>query len=325
MWIIRISLLSVLSFLFIVPVQAVTLPGPLVETDWLAAHRSEVVILDVRARPEKYTAKPVYRKDRKTGKKKLLAVGGHIPGAVLVDYKKIRATRTIDGRKVTRMLPERASFARIMQEAGVNQDSVIVITSAGEGNGDVTMATRLYWQLKYFDHPQVAILNGGLAQWLLEGRPVSFRTVKAKRGNWRGGPERRELLALSEDVAAVMGKGKVQLVDTRPLSQYFGTWRKGYVYARGHIPGARPLPNELLTNPSLPARFLPVADMKVLAKELGIDPAGPIITYCNSGHLASGSWFIFHELMGNPKVSLYDGSMHQWTLEKRPVTALKLE
>jgi len=325
MWLIRITLFSGLFLFFNSLAQAVALPGPLVETDWLAAHRGDVVLLDVRANTAKYTRKPRYKKDKKTGKQKLVAVGGHIPGAVLIDYKKVRATRTINGRKVTRLIPERPAFARLMQAAGVNQDSVIVITSAGESNHDMFMATRLYWQLKYFGHDQVAILNGGIAQWLLDGRPISSKPVKVKAGNWRGGPERRELLALSEDVAAVAGKGRVQLVDTRPLSQYFGTYRKGYVYARGHIPGAKPLPNELLTNPKLPARFLPVDEVRTLAKELGIDPAAPTITYCNSGHLASGSWFIFSELMGNPKVRLYDGSMHQWTLEKRPVRAMKLE
>ncbi len=41
--------------------------------------------------------------------------------------------------------------------------------------------------------------------------------------------------------------------------------------------------------------------------------------------LATGSWFVMHELMGNNNVKMYDGSMHLWMLEKRPVTAMKME
>ena len=61
------------------------------------------------------------------------------------------------------------------------------------------------------------------------------------------------------------------------------------------------------------------------AAELGIDSGGKIITYCNSGQLAAASWFVFSELLGNKNVSLYDGSMHQWAVEKRPVVKMKME
>ena len=58
---------------------------------------------------------------------------------------------------------------------------------------------------------------------------------------------------------------------------------------------------------------------------MGVKTDAKTITYCNSGHLASGGWFMMHELMGNKNVKLYDGSMHEWTLEKHPVTAMKME
>jgi len=51
----------------------------------------------------------------------------------------------------------------------------------------------------------------------------------------------------------------------------------------------------------------------------GIDPAAPAITYCNSGHLSSGPWFVLAEVLGNQRTRLYDGSLHEWTLEKRPL------
>jgi len=304
---------------------AVDLPGPLVQPEWLEAHRGEVTLLDVRKDVKSFTAQARLARDKKTGKLSLLAVGGHIPGAALVDYGKLRADRIIDGRKVEKLIPEKADFAALMQAAGVRADRPVVIVSKGVDNGDLTMATRLYWQLKYYGKDDLAILDGGMARWLLEQRPVTRKAEKVARGDWVPTAERDELLATSEEVEAAMKSGSAQLVDNRPLAQYLGVYHKSYVYADGHIPGARLFANELMNTPGAPARFLDRERLARLHEALGIKPDQPAITYCNSGHLASGGWFVLHELLGNPDVQLYDGSMHEWTLEKRPTRALVFE
>jgi len=304
---------------------AVELPGPLVDTAWLAKHHKQVLILDVRADVKSYTGAPVYKKDKKTGKQVLAKVGGHIPGAVLVDYKHVRANRTIGGMEVDYLIPEKAGFEKLVQDAGVNRDSTIVIATKGENNLDMTMATRMYWQLKYFGDDKIAILNGGVAEWIKDGHKVVSTASKAKHGNWVATAERNELLASSDDVAKAVADKNVQLVDNRPLSQYLGVAKKSYVYEYGHIAGAKSYPNELFVHAGAPATFLTTPQLTELAKQMGIKTNEKSITYCNSGHLASGGWFIMHELLGNKNVKLYDGSMHEWTKEKHPVTAMKME
>ncbi len=303
---------------------AMKLPGPLVDTQWLANNKDKVVILDVRKDIKSFTKKPVFKTSKKSGKRKLVKVAGHIPGAILVNYKKLRSTRTINGRKVQKMIVSKSDFEKLMQSSGVNKDSAIVIVSKGQGNGDVTMATRFYWQMKYYGHDNMAILNGGMAQWINDGRSVSTTVSKPGKGNWVATAERKEILATSEDVAKA-GKKGIQLVDTRPISLYLGTWyKKSYVYDNGHIPGAKPYPNELLTT-KMPAKFIATDKARKLLVELGVKPNKQVITYCNSGHLASGSWFVMSELLGNRNVKLYDGSMHEWTLEKRPTVKFEME
>ena len=170
----------------------------------------------------------------------------------------------------------------------------------------------------------MAILNGGTAQWMKDKRKTSRKESKVKKGNWVATAERSDILATSVDVEAAM-KANTQLVDTRPISLYLGTWRKkSYVFANGHIPGAKSYPNELLTT-NMPAKFVDVSTAKSLMEQMGISSDKQAVTYCNSGHLATGSWFVMSELMGNKNVKMYDGSMHQWTLEKRDVTKLKME
>ncbi len=151
------------------------LPGALVDTDWLEQHIDKVKILDVREDIESFTRKAVLVRKRFTGKLVVRRTGAHIPGAVLVDYLNIRSSREIDGNNVRRMLPDKTEFEQLMQSWGVNKNDAIVITSLGTSNGDMTLATRLYWQLKYFGHDNVAILEGGVLQWQLEERAFLYR------------------------------------------------------------------------------------------------------------------------------------------------------
>ena len=304
---------------------ALQLPGPLVETDWLETHRNEITILDVRDDIESFTHRAVLVRKRFTDELRVQRMGAHIPGAVLVDFYNIRASRTVDDRSIRYMLPGKTEFEQLMQSWGVNRDDAIVIVAAGMTNSDMTMATRLYWQVKYFGHDNVAILNGGMAQWLLDQKPASIAAQEPAPGNWVARELRDTINASSEDVARAIGDKNTQLVDTRSLGFYLGAQKKSYVRKKGHIPGAKVFPDELITTANPPVRFTKAKELQQLAGELGIDTGKNLITYCNSGQLASGSWFVMSELLGNRNVKLYDGSMHQWSVEKRPVVTLKME
>jgi len=305
---------------------AVKVPGPLVDTRWLAANLGKVVVLDIRVDKHSFTTNPVIKIDKKTRKKSIVKLGGHIPGAILIDGKKIRTKKMVGGIELEKMLPGKAAMEAMIQAHGVNQDSAIVIVSDGKSGLDMTGATRLYWQLKYYGQDNMAVLDGGMAQWLMDGRKISLAKSAPAKGNWKATAERNDILATSEDVEAAMKSGKVQLVDNRPLNQYLGaTYKKSYVYAPGHIPGAKPFPTELVTTAGEPAKFNNTKQLMDLSKAMGVDPNKPSIAYCNSGHLATGGWFYMHEIMGNKNVKMYDGSMHEWTKEKRPTVTMKME
>lgn len=323
---ITVLLTSVVLLSWAGMVSAIQVPGPLVETGWLAKHRDAVVILDVRQDTKSFTLDPVFRTDKKTNRKELVRVGGHIPGAALVNYKDLRSERKINGQLVTRIVPLKAEFEKLMQQSGVNSDSAIVIVSQGEGTSDLTMATRLYWTLKYFGHDNMAILDGGMAQWIIDGNRPETRATRITAGNWQAGETRDAILASTEDVEAAIAGGSIQLVDYRSVSQYLGVDKTSYVYEKGHIPGAKMFPNELMNTGGMAARFLPKDDLEKLFSAMSIKPDADTITYCNSGHLASGGWFIMSELLGNKDVRLYDGSMHEWTMgNKRPVSAMQMQ
>lgn len=309
---------------------SIKLPGPLVDTDWLEENLTEVKILDVRQDIESFTRKAILVRKRFTGDLKLRRSGAHIPGSVLVDFLNIRTSKDINERNIRYLVPEKSEFEELMRSWGINRGDTIVITHQGRGNSDVTLATRLYWQIKYFGHDNVSLLDGGVAQWLLEEKKASIISSEPAMGDWVATAMRNSILATSDDVSnAINDMGEksnlTQLVDTRSMGFYLGLLKQSYVRKKGHIPGAKMFPNELLTSNGAGAYFTDVEDIQAMSKELGIKFSSNLITYCNSGQFASASWFVFSELMGNKNVKLYDGSMHQWAIEKRPINKMVIE
>lgn len=318
------SFLGAVGFaVFSMAANAAALPGPVVSAQWLHDHASEVTVLDVRSDLDGFTAAPEYKTDEKGGGKKLVAAGGHIEGALLVDFNKIRADRTIEGKTIQKMLPDKAAFEAVMQTAGLGKDKPVVVTSNGEAIDELQMATRLYWSLKYYGVTDMAVLDGGNAAWLAADYPVSLDKPKITQGDWVAKGEHREILAETADVEKAL-KGKTQFVDARPMAQYLGlVYKKPAVTAGGHLPGARDLSPDLTARPvGVAQQFLSADEYRAVMKAQGINPKAAAITYCNTGHMASATWFIQSEILGNKAVRLYDGSMHEWTTLGRPVVAL---
>ncbi len=317
--------LAVLVTALMVDVHAADggLPGPVVNAQWLASHLDQVTVLDVRSDIDAFTGTPEFETNEKTGAKTLVTVAGHIPKALLVDFDHTRGPRMIGGRKVEKMLPEKAAFETLMQDAGLSASKPIVITANGQTVDEMDMAARLYWSLKVYGEDRIAILDGGDAGWLAAGQTLVSDKPAVAKGDWKATADRRDLLAETADVEKA-ASAKVQLVDARPLPQYAGlTFKKPLVTAGGHVSGARNLPTDVHTKAVGGAQmFLTAAEYRGVMALQGIDPSAPSISYCNTGHLASGAWFVMSEVLGNRSVKLYDGSMHDWTSSGHPVVNL---
>lgn len=287
--------------------RAETLPGPVVNATWLADNQDRVVVLDVRKDVKSYTAK------------------GHIPGAVLVSWKGVTSDRVVDDVELQKILPDPARFEALMRDHGVDNDTLIVIAHPGETAYQVARAARLYWQLKYYGHDGVALLDGGTAAWQAAEQPLSQDvSPQPDKGDIRVSAARDEILATTADVEAAVKDGTPQLVDNRPLSFYLGLDQRDYVYARGHIPGAINIPYTLNTRMKAPATFRPATQLRQAYEALGVNTNQPVIAYCNSGAVSAASWFVLSEIFGTEHAKLYDGSMHAWTKDKeRPVVTMR--
>ena len=282
----------VLSF----PVYSLVVPSSVIDTDWLSENLNGIVLLDVR-------------KDLKS-----FSEQGHILGAKLVDTKKVRVSRMIDGVELTRMRPDQAQFERFMSAHGVSNDSVVVITHQGQTPGDVAGAARLFWQMKYYNFQQVALLNGGNAAWTASMEDLTTNASTASLGRLtQMNSVNDEILATIQEVKLAILDPGVQLVDTRSLRFHVGLDSRSYVYDLGHIPSSKVFPYKFLHPVKGVMVFPTKQQIKARFNALNIDLDAGVILYCNSAYECSSVWVALHEIYGNQNVQVYDGSLHQWT------------
>lgn len=291
---------------------AIDAPSPVVDAAWLNAHKDEVTILQVSGPLASFTQAPVV--DKVNGQTVVKRVSGHVPGAHFVDFGKVRVSRMVEGKKVKKLIPLKADFEKLAQSWGVDKDSTIVFVPAGLSTADVDEAARLYWQFKYYGHNNMAILNGGMAAWLAAGYPAATNAPAAQNGNWTASGEDKSILATYGEVKSALKQKNIQLADARPQNQYMGVFtKKGEL--SGHLAGAKDISPDLLTKADgASADFLPAASYKSIMKAKGLNTGAETIAYCNTGHLASGLWFVSHEIVGNKKTKLYDGSLVEYSL-----------
>ena len=275
--------------------------GPVVDAEWVLDHRDEATVINVSRRPSNYDET------------------GFIAGAPFVGMGEFLTERPGLKGTIRYLAPTAEQFEAVMQGLGVDAGDLVVIAPAGTTvYGDATVASRLYWQLKYFGHDNVAILDGGVAAWDAAGGEVSESPAASPGGgSYTAGAPRGELLATTDEVAAVIaGDEAAQLVDNRPLPQFTGVMSKDYVDGSGHLPAARPVPFNLFVAPREGVVYWRTPEQVrdiVSAMLPGVE--GRIIDYCNSGHVSSLAWFGMSEIGGMPDVALYDGSLHEWTLD----------
>ncbi|KTG17425.1 MULTISPECIES: rhodanese-like domain-containing protein [unclassified Guyparkeria] len=290
---------------------ALDAPGPVVDPQWLNDNLDEVTVLQITGSEKAFAMAPKYETVK--GKQVVSVVAGHVPGAKFVDWGSVRVERMENGKKVGKLIPEKADFEKFVQSLGVDADDTVVIVPLGLSGSDFTKATRLYWQMKYYGHDDMAILDGGLASWLAAGFDAETgKPGKIEAGDWKATDERDEILATYAEVRSAVDDGDVQLLDARPVNQYLGVFSKSKTVP-GHLEGAFNVPTEALVRADgAAANFLPEASYRSIMQFKGIDADGEMITYCNSGNLASGLWFVASEIVGNDDVQLYDGSMKEY-------------
>lgn len=289
---------AVIAALAFLPGTALAEPTALVSADWLVANRDDVHVVETAKSADAF------------------GESGHIADAPFIPYARVAVEHDTEAGSVRYLLPEPDEFADVMREAGVNGDDRVVIASSGTRvNGDMTVAARLYWAMRYYGHDDVALLDGGVAAWRKAGgETVSAPAEDAGTGDFTARRARPGIHVSAEDVEAILEDGSATLTDNRPLEQFTGLFTKDYVQASGHLPGAVPVPFTLFSKTRDGVHYWRSPDeVRRVLTAMGISGDDSVVAYCNSGHVSAMAWFAISEVGGQSDAALYDGSLHEWT------------
>lgn len=228
---------------------------------------------------------------------------GHIQGAVNFKWH----TDLVD--PVKRDIANKENFEKLLRQAGINNDSTIVIY----GDSNNWFAAWGAWVFDIYGVKDVKLLDGGRKKWEAEKRPLTPLATQVAAGNIKVSDANNNLRAKLIDVVAVANKkSDTALVDIRSSDEFTGkviapAGVQELAIRAGHIPGAVNVPwGQAVAEDGT---FKSAEELKKIYGAVGIDGKKPIITYCRIGERSSHTWFALSKILGYD-VKNYDGS---WT------------
>jgi thiosulfate/3-mercaptopyruvate sulfurtransferase len=267
-------------------------PASLVSTEWLAAH---LTVPDVKVVDATWYL-PTMQRDAKSE-----YAQSHIPGAVYFDIDDIADA----GSPLPHMLPDPVKFSSRVRKLGLGDGTRIIVYD----NNRYSASARAWWMFRVFGHEEVAVLDGGLAKWRAEGRPLDDRTVTPREAHFTA--HLNSLLVRDlEQIRANLIARREQVLDVRSAARFAGTEPEPRAGLRsGHIPASANLPYTDLI--SADGTLLSAADLRRRFSASGVDVEKPIVTSCGSGVTACTAALALDQI-GAPRVAVYDGSWTEW-------------
>jgi len=274
---------------------------PLVDVAWLERHLTDpsVVVLEVGTDDSAYHE-------------------AHVPGAAPLSW--LDDLNELDRRGV----PSQHHVELLLSSRGVARDSHVVLY----GEEDNVFAAYAYWTLRYYGHLRLSLLDGGRRAWLAAGAPLSEAMPDRVPTRYVAhDPDDSIRLTREAVLNSYLGaSGGTAIVDCRSELEFRG--RPGTATdlpllrhrLGGHIPGARNVPCVELLDPAT-SRLRPAAELRLLFLEERIGPEQDVALYCDVGGRSALAWFVLHDLLGYPRVRLYEGGWAEYgSLVAAPVS-----
>jgi thiosulfate/3-mercaptopyruvate sulfurtransferase len=257
----------------------------LVDADWVEAHRDDpgVVLVEVDEDTSAYDK-------------------GHIRGAVKIDWKKDLQD------PVRRDFVDRAGFAKLLSERGISNDDTVILY----GGNNNWFAAYAYWYFKLYGHENTKLLDGGRKKWELDSRELVTEVPQRPATSYKAQEQDTAIRAFRDEVVAAIGAKN--LVDVRSPDEFAGRLLapahlpQEQAQRGGHVPTARNVPWSKAAEDD--GTFKSDDALRTLYGEAGVDFGTDTIAYCRIGERSAHTWFVLHELLGQPNVKNYDGS---WT------------
>ena len=257
----------------------------LVDADWVEAHGSDpgIVLVEVDEDTSAYDK-------------------GHIRGAVKIDWKKDLQD------PVRRDFVDREGFEALLSERGISNDDTVILY----GGNNNWFAAYAYWYFRLYGHRGVKLLDGGRKKWELESRELVTDVPQRAKTSYQAREQDSSIRAFRDEVLSAIGADN--LVDVRSPDEFAGRLLapahlpQEQAQRGGHIPTAKNIPWSKAAEED--GTFKSDDALRTLYGDAGVDFSKDTIAYCRIGERSAHTWFVLHELLGQPNVKNYDGS---WT------------
>ncbi len=231
----------------------------------------------------------------------------HIPGAHFLHLDRdLSAPAT--GKNGRHPLPDAHAFMRTLGAVGVDSTKQVIAYDAQTG----VYAARLWWMLRWLGHENVAVLDGGYAKWVQEGRAVTSAVPRPVPARFFGQP--RAMWVDADDVMSSLGQPGRILIDARAPDRFRGE-NETLDPVGGRIRGS--LNRFFRDNLDAGGCFKPAADLRqAFAALLGDTAPDAVVHSCGSGVSACHN-LLAMEIAGLPGSRLYPGSWSEWCSDPR--------
>ncbi|MDQ1604810.1 MAG: thiosulfate/3-mercaptopyruvate sulfurtransferase [Actinomycetota bacterium] len=228
----------------------------------------------------------------------------HIRGALRIDWKKDLQDQ------VRRDFVNKEQFEALLSSRGIANDDTVVLY----GGNNNWFAAYAYWYFKLYGHDDVRLLDGGRKKWELDSRELVADVAERPATTYTAKDQDRSIRAFRDEVEAAIGQKN--LVDVRSPDEFAGRLLapahlpQEQAQRPGHIPTAANIPWSQAANDD--GSFKSDDELTSLYQGKGVDLGRDTIAYCRIGERSAHTWFVLHELLGQPKVKNYDGSWTEW-------------
>src|SRR5437879_4512904 len=227
---------------------------------------------------------------------------GHIPGA---DFLDLQGEFSDQNTELRFMMPGVAQLSAAFGRHGISADSEVVLYSIGTP----MWATRFWWMLTSLGFENLAVLDGGLDKWKLEGRALEAGPAKGyPPATFAAKPKPGFFVDKQQTLEATTARNTAVV---NALGPQFHKGLEPSRYGRpGRVPGSCNVSAATLLDPATKA-FVPLAEAEAKFAAQGITKDKRVVAYCGGGISATIDLFLLHRL-GYQNLTLYAGPIGEW-------------
>jgi len=263
----------------------------LVSSSWLKAHINDanLIILDA---------------SQKSNKAQLTTTTetAQIPNSIAFDLKVFSDSKS----DFPNTIPSSEQFEKEACNLGITNSSTIIVYD----NLGIYTSPRVWWLFKAMGHKNVAVLDGGLPDWIAMGFDTTQNKQTELAHNSKGYSAKLDsnLVRNFEAITSNLTTKKEIIIDARSHNRFHALVpepRKGL--RGGHIPNSINIPFEaVLQNGYLKSK----EELKQLFSSFNLAEK-PLAFTCGSGITACIVYLASEQVLENSK-AVYDGSWTEW-------------